>query len=109
MARKKIDARTKTMSKQAKFCRSWGHSPVPVPTPAKLRLEYRQKGQRYKKLVCSNGCSYWRLYILDIDTDEVISATSGYTDPSQYLVQQPGSGRLPKAAARGAWFREEGE
>jgi hypothetical protein len=105
----RVDARTKTMSHEAKTCRSWGHSSVPLPTPAKLRMEYRQKGQRYKKLVCSRGCSYWRLYILDRATGDVISSTSGYTNPAEYLVQTKGTGRLPKAAARAAWFREEGD
>lgn len=108
MARR-IDVRTRTMSHEAKTCRSWGHAMVPIPTPARVRAEYRQKGQRYKKLVCSRGCSYWRAFILDRNDDEVISVTSGYTNPSEYLVQSQGTGRLPKSAARAAWFREEGD
>ena len=102
---KRIDARTKSMSDEAVTCRSWRHSMVPIPTPAPLRSEYRQKGQRFIKLVCSRGCSYWRSYILDLDTDEVIGSNSGYTNPHEYLVQAQGTGRLPVAAARAAFFR----
>lgn len=102
--RAQIDARTKTMSAQALTCRSLGHSPVLKPTPPAVRADYRKKGQRLVRITCGNGCSYWREIIMDIATGETIGAKSGYDNPADYLVQTPGAGRLPRSAARVAFF-----
>jgi len=110
----KIDARTKTMSAVALACRTLGHMPVLVPVPAADRLAYRDKGQRMLRILCARrindqGCGRWREIILDIDTDEVISERGDYTNKDQYLVQAKGTGRLPRRAARGAFFKVVGE
>lgn len=106
--RVQIDARTKTMSDQALMCRSIGHAKVLVPTAPATRAEYRKKGQRLARIKCGNGCGYWRELILDRNTGDLIGARSGYDNPSDYLVQTPGAGRLPASAARVAFFEHAG-
>lgn len=99
-----LDARTNTMSTTALMCRSIGHATTLVPTAPKVRREFLALGQRLMRLKCSRGCSYWRELILDANTGELIGARSGYDNPEEYLVQTPGSGRLPRAAARVAFL-----
>lgn len=106
--RVRVDARTKTMSNEALLCRSIGHAKVLVPTAPAVRAEYRKKGQRLARIKCSNGCGYWRELILDFASGELIGARSGYDNPSEYLVQTEGGGRLPTAAARVAFFEHAG-
>jgi hypothetical protein len=106
--RAQIDVRTKTMSDQALMCRSFGHAPVLVPTPAATQREFRKRGQRMSTLRCERGCSYWREVIIDAATGETIGAKSGYDNPAEYLVQEHGTGRLPRAAARVAFFEHIG-
>lgn len=106
--RTRIDARTKTMSAEALTCRSFGHQPVLVPTAPATMADLRKRGQRMARLRCRNGCSYWREIIMDMATGETISNRSGYENPGDYLVQTPGSGRLPRGAARLAFFQVAG-
>jgi hypothetical protein len=107
--RLRVDARTKTMSREALTCRSFGHSPVPVPVEAKERLGAKRKGQRIIQLVCSRGCGYERRIIADWSTCEVISQTSKYSDPGSYLVKEHGAGRVPRQASRAAFFALVGD
>ncbi len=106
MARRKyqIDVRTQTMSAEALTCRTFGHAIAPVDTPAALRARHRRHGERLIMLRCSRGCSYWRDLIVDLYNGEEIRVRSGYTDPASYLVQEHGTGRLRRAAARAAFF-----
>jgi hypothetical protein len=106
--RAQIDVRTKTMSDTALMCRSFGHSPVIVPTAPAVRADFRKLGQRLVRIKCGNGCSYWREIIIDMATGETIGAKSGYDNPQEYLVQETGSGRLPRGSARVAFFEHAG-
>lgn len=99
-----LDERTNTMSTTALMCRGIGHAMTIVPTAPGIRAGYRRLGQRLMRLKCSRGCTYWRDLILDADTGELLGAKSGYGSPADYLVQSPGSGRLPRAAARVAFL-----
>ena len=107
--RAQVDSRTETMSVEAVTCRSLGHSMVMIPTPVVERLEHKRRGQRLLKLKCSRGCSRWRTILLDLTTHEVLGDTGGYQDPKSYVVQERGTGRLPRAVARGAFFRVVGD
>lgn len=103
MARKQIDARTKTMSAVALTCRALKHGMVEKPVPRSRELELRRLGQYEIRMVCFRGCGRFRSQICDEETDEVIGTTGGYTDPQTYLVQERGTGRLSPAAARAAY------
>lgn len=105
MVRKQIDSRTKTMSAVALTCRTFGHGMVEKPTPRARELELRKLGQYEQRLVCFRGCTRWHTNICDSATDEVISSTGGYGDKQSYLVQERGTGRLSRQAARGAYRR----
>lgn len=109
MARRRyqIDTRTQTMSQTALTCRTFGHSVTMIPTPGPLRMQHKRLGERLIQLRCSRGCSYSRDLVVDYYTGELLRAKSWYTDPGEYLVQEHGSGRLPKAAARAAFFAYE--
>lgn len=109
--RVQFDYRTNSMSTEALTCRTWGHAMVPLPTPADQRLEYRRRGQRITRLQCTRGCGYWREVVRDRYTGEpVTSGRSGYADGGKdYLVQEHGTGRLPKAAAYVAFCRVAGD
>ena len=99
---KEIDVRTKTMSDVALTCRALGHGMVEKTVPRVRELELKRLGQYQESLVCFRGCGRWRTDIRDMDTDELISSTGDYEDKAAYLVQERGTGRLPRAAARGA-------
>lgn len=103
--RPQVDERTQTMSDEALQCRSIGHAPVMVPTPAAVRAEYRKVGQRLLRIRCERGCSYWREIAIDEKTGITESTSSGYDNPGEYLVQTRGTGRLPRSAARVAFFQ----
>jgi hypothetical protein len=104
-----IDVRTKTMSRAALKCRALGHAMDDVAIPPRLRAEFHAKGQRLIRLVCLRGCSRWRELIVDMESNEIIGARGNYTEADSYLVQETGTGRLPKAAARAAYFVRVGE
>jgi hypothetical protein len=106
--RAQIDVRTKTMSDVALMCRSFGHAAVLIPTPAAVQRDFRKLGQLMLKLRCERGCSYWREVIINAKTGETIGAKSGYDNAAEYLVQEAGSGRLPRSAARVAFFEHVG-
>lgn len=104
-----IDERTATMSKTALMCRTIGHNPVFMTTPPVLRAQHRRKGERLIMLRCDHQidvpCPYARDIVADYYTGEVLHAKSGYGDGGKdYLVQETGTGRLPRAAARVAFF-----
>lgn len=109
MARKKIDARTKTMSAAALRCRTLGHAMEFVPVSPARRLELRQLGQYAERVVCLRGCSRWREQVFDADTDELVGQSGNYTDKDSYLLQTKGMGRLPRSAARAALHAQLGE
>jgi len=109
MPRKRIDARTRTMSVAALTCRTLGHALTPVPVKAERRLELRQRGQYAIRVVCQRGCSRWREQVFDAATDELVYTKGDYTDKDTYLVQQRGTGRLPRQAARAAFRQKVGE
>jgi len=109
MVRKQVDVRTKTMSAAALTCRTLGHAMSPVPVKPARRMELRQLGQYAIRVVCLRGCSRWREQVFDDATDELVSTKGDYTDKDSYLVQQHGTGRLPRTAARGAYRRKVGE
>lgn len=109
-----IDVRTKTMSAVALECRTLGHMPARIPVPAARRLELRDRGQKMLRIVCARrvhdeGCGRWRELIIDIETGEIVSDRGDYTDKDRYLVQTPGTGRLPRREARKAFFKRVGE
>ncbi len=103
-ARVRVDERTKTMSVEALMCRTIGHAPTIIPTPTHERVELSRKGQRKIKTVCGNGCGRWRDVVIVKSSGEVVSMSGSYSDPKSYLVQQRGSGRLPRTEARKAFF-----
>jgi hypothetical protein len=104
---REIDERTSTMSVEALTCRSWGHSKVMVPTPAAERKKYTARGQRLVMIRCPR-CTYCRDIVVDFFSGEQISAKAWYERGGKdYLVQTPGSGRLPQSAARSALFAQE--
>jgi hypothetical protein len=109
MARKQLDVRTKTMSPAALTCRTLGHAMTPVPVKPARRMELKQLGQYAIRVVCLRGCSRWREQVFDDDTEELIYTKGSYTDPDSYLVQQHGTGRLPRTQARAAFRRKVGE
>ena len=80
---------------------------VLVTTPARERREYAAKGQRLAMLKCERQCTYWRNVVLWIENGKTVSAKSGYGNPAEYLVQERGTGRLPRSAARVAFFEQE--
>ncbi len=102
MARKRIDARTRTMSTVTLACRSLGHGMVEKKVPRARELELKQLGQYEVQMVCFRGCGRWRNVICDAATDEVVGQSGNYTDKS-YLVAEHGTGRLGRAASRGAY------
>lgn len=104
----RIDVRTKTMTRQALTCRTYGHAPQPIPVPARRRAELRQRGQYADRCVCLRGCTRWWENIYDLDTHELVARRSGYLDKDGYLIHDRGSGRLPRAAARAAWRKVVG-
>jgi hypothetical protein len=109
MARKKIDARTKTMSTAAKKCRTIGHAMEFVPVSPARRLELKQRGQYAERLVCLRGCSRFREQVFDEQTDELVAQTGNYSDKDSYLLQTRGQGRLSRAAARAAYHQAVSE
>lgn len=109
MARQQIDARTKTMSAAALACRKLGHAMTPVPVAAARRMELRQLGQYADRLICLRGCGRWREDVFAIDGDELVARSGDYLDKESYLVQQKGTGRLPREAARRAYRQRVGE
>lgn len=109
MARKRIDARTKTMSTAALTCRTLGHCMVQVPVKPERRSELRKLGQYAIRVVCLRGCSRWREQVFDDATDEYCYSKGDYTDKDSYLVQARGTGRLPRTAARAAFRRAVAE
>ncbi len=92
------------MSAEALTCRSFGHSMTLVPTPPTVAADYRRRGHRLVRLTCVRGCSYWRELLMDLYTGENLGARSGYRSPEDYLVREQGAGRLPRGAARVAFF-----
>jgi len=109
MPRKKIDARTKTMSPAALRCRTLGHAMEFVPVTPARRMELRQLGQYAERVVCLRGCSRWREQVFDAETNELVAQTGNYTDKDSYLLQAKGTGRLPRSAARAAFHAVVGE
>lgn len=112
--RVQIDERTTTMSKTALMCRTIGHHPVFFKTPPLLRAQHRRKGERLIMLRCDHQidvpCPYARDIIADYYSGKVLHAKSGYQDGGKdYLVQATGTGRLPRAAARVAFFAAVGD
>lgn len=106
MVRKQIDNRTKTMSLVALTCRTFGHAYVEAKVPRARELELKQVGQYEIRMVCSRGCSRHRECLFDLATDEPIGESGGYYNADEYLVQAHGTGRLPRAAARGAYVQQ---
>lgn len=106
MVRKQIDNRTKTMSLTALRCRTFGHAYVEVKVPRGREVELKQIGQYEIRMVCERGCTRHRECLFDMATDELIGETGGYYDEDAYLVQEKGTGRLPRAAARGAYMQQ---
>jgi hypothetical protein len=114
MARRKakvlLDERTETMSTTALLCRSIGlHAMSPVPPPSRVRADYAKLGQRWRKMVCLRGCTYWRIRVTDLATGEVVASWSGYDDKEAYLIKAKGTGRLPRAAAEVAYYANGGK
>lgn len=108
-----IDRRTKTMNDVALKCRALGHSMDEVEVPARVRAEHHAKGQRLVRIECTrvvggDRCGRWRELITDMDNGELISDRGNYIDGDTYLVQG-GGGRLPRAAARVAYYHRRGE
>lgn len=102
-----IDDRTKTMSVAALTCRTFGHSLVWIPTPGPLRAQHRRDGERLIQLRCSR-CTYCRDRVVDFYSGGFVRAKSWYSDGGKdYLVQEPGTGRLGKDAATAAFFAQD--
>lgn len=104
----RVDPRTKTMSDEALTCRTLGHAPVPVPVPARERAALARIGQYMIHLKCLRGCTRWRKDIYRTSDDELVSSNGNYEDKKSYLVQERGTGRMPRSAARRAWRRRVG-
>lgn len=107
MARRRyqIDTRTQTMSATALQCRTFGHHVTMLPTPAKLRASHKRDGERLIQLRCTRDCGYSRDLVVDFWSGESLRERTWYAEGGKdYLVQGHGMGRLPKSAARAAFF-----
>ncbi len=109
----RIDVRTKTMSDVALKCRTWGHAMDEVEVAPRVRAEHHAKGQRLLRIEClrevaGDKCGRWREVITDMNSGEIIGQRGNYLDGETYLVQN-GGGRLPRAAARVAYYQRRGE
>lgn len=105
------DERTQTMAAVALLCRTFGHSMTMVETPTLERAQFRRVGQRLIMLRCDrtlggDTCPYRRDLVVSLyDEEEVVSIKSWYEDGGKdYLVQERGTGRLLRGAARRALF-----
>lgn len=100
-----IDHRLQEMPVVTLICRSIGHSMIPIPAPAAVRVEYLRKGERIMMLRCNrtvgnDQCSYCRDVVMDAYTGVQVRAASWYTDPAAYANPEPGTGRIPRSSAR---------
>lgn len=98
-----IDERTNNLSDEAIYCRTHGHRWVMQSLGVKRFNELLDEGKSEFKRYCENGCGSTWIQGYDIQTGEVLYNDRSYPTGNDYLLK-PNSGRLPRAAARVAFF-----
>jgi hypothetical protein len=105
----KVDERTDGLSDAALYCRMRGHKWEERALGKTRFLELLGRGLSEYHWVCDNGCGWEWIRLWDVHTGEIVGdkRTPPKDDEHGRYTLSPGSGRLPRAAARVAQFARQ--